>query len=222
MSSLTKKINLNKTLNRPIRVGLFSNGPELPTGYAKVVREIGTRLAKDERFSVCYLNENFMAGQKSQWNGIDVIGVHNPNMGELFKTFHQGLVDSKADVCLILEDSFTLKNFGFENIMRTPAKRIFYIPLDGAWVPTTGINVLRSMDKIVSMAKFTQKELAKEGFSSDMIWHGVDLNLFHPVDDNMKSMIRQQYGFKPDDFIIYNYGRNSLRKNNQALIRILC
>lgn len=220
METLTKKIVTRKK-DSPVHVAIFSNGPELPTGYAKVIREIAIRLANDGRFRISFMNENY-GGQKAAWNGFDVYPCHNQNMGEVAKTFVEKLQESKADIVIILEDSFTLKNFGFENIIKIPQKRIFYIPLDGDWVPTTGINVIRSMDKIVSMAKFTQDTLAKEGFESDMIYHGVDLDLFSPVSMDAKRQLRQMVGLDENDFVIFNYGRNSLRKNNQALIHIAC
>jgi glycosyltransferase involved in cell wall biosynthesis len=68
------------------------------------------------------------------------------------------------------------------------------------------------------MAKFTQDELKSEGYESSVIWHGVDHNLFKPIDKTTQYQIRQAYGFKNDDIILFNYGRGSPRKNNQTLI----
>jgi glycosyltransferase involved in cell wall biosynthesis len=220
---LTKKVILDPSRTRPIRVAFFSNGPTLPSGYAKVIRELSRRLANDSRFEVIIYNENTNAPQTT-WMGIPMFGI--PNYGDvrrMVEGFMEVYKKTNPDVIIFLEDSFTLHNFGFEQIIKLPAKRIFYIPLDGDWVPTTGINVLRTMDKIVAMAKFTQKTLGNEGFESDVIWHGVDLFLFEPVSEEKQRTLKKKYGFKEDDFVIYNYGRNSnIRKNNQGMIRILC
>ena len=221
MLPITKKVILPKPRTAPIKIAIMSNGPELPTGYAKVIREIGTRLNNDSRFEVTYFNENY-GGQPAQWNGIPVIGVWHQDMGKIAENVVNALQQVQPDILFVLEDSFTLKNFGFERLMKLPCKRVFYIPLDGGWVPSTGINVLRSMDLIVSMAKFTQDELQKDGFDSEMIWHGVDLDLFHPVSPVEQKILKEAFGFKSDDFLIFNYGRNSLRKNNQALIETAC
>lgn len=69
------------------------------------------------------------------------------------------------------------------------------------------------------MARFTEQELRKEGFDSKTIWHGVDHTQFKPVNKEMKTFIRKKHGFKEDDIILFNYGRNSPRKNNQTLIK---
>lgn len=218
---ITKKVILPKERTIPIKVAIMSNGPELPTGYAKVIREIGTRLNADTRFEVVYFNENY-GGPPSQWNGIPVVGVWNQDMNKIADMVVQAIQMTKPDILFVLEDSFTLKNFGFERLMRLPCKRVFYIPLDGGWTPTTGINILRSMDSIVSMAKFTQDELQKDGFDSEMIWHGVDLDLFHPVSLTEQQSLKKAFGFDENDFILFNYGRNSLRKNNQTMIETAC
>lgn len=218
---LTKKI-VEPKRTRPVRVAFFSNGPSLPTGYAKVIREIVTRLAKDSQFQVIIYDENSNIPQ-SEFMGLPVFGI--PNFGSMDRVAEglvQVLKQTQPDILFILEDSFTLFNFGFERMIKLPCKRVFYIPLDGKWIPNTGIGVIRSMDKIVAMAKFTQDCLATEGFESDMIWHGVDTFLFEPVTPEYQKALKKKFGFDENDFIIYNYGRNSnIRKNNQGMIRIL-
>lgn len=198
-------------------------GCALWSGNSKVIRELSSRLAKDSRFEVIIYNENTNLPE-GNWMGIPVFGI--PNYGDVRRVaegFMEVYKKTNPDLIIFLEDSFTLHNFGFEQIIKIPAKRVFYIPLDGHWIPTTGVNVIRMMDKIVSMAKFTQETLGNEGFESDVIWHGVDLFLFEPVTPEKQKELKKKYGFKEDDFVIYNYGRNSnIRKNNQGMIRILC
>ena len=216
---LSKKIIKPEARAFPIKVALFSNGPDLPTGYAKVIREIGVRLNQDERFKVVFYNENYM-GLDTEFLGIPVKPLYpiTRNVTDIAQKFVNTIQEDRPDVVIFLEDSFTLKNMGFKNIIKTPCKRIFYIPLDGEWLPTTGIDICRSMDKLVSMANFTQQELAKDGFDSTVIWHGVDLELFQPVNEQKQKELKKKYGFNKNDFVLYNYGRNSMRKNNQSLI----
>lgn len=227
----TKKFFKQKKKGR-LRVAFFSNGPHLPTGYAKVIREISSRLNKDPNYEVVIVNENEYTGRHGEWNGMPVYGLtvpiqmvgNNPEPAreKIVDGFLNAMKEIQPDIVVFLEDSFTLRNFGFEKISKTPYKRVFYIPLDGDWIPDIGINVIRSMDQMVGMSKFTQNSLAKEGFDSEMIWHGVDLEHFCPVAPEHQAMLKQKYGFKPDDFVIYNYGRNSnIRKNNQGMLWIM-
>lgn len=227
----TKKVYFEERVD-PYRVGIFSNGPNLPTGYAKVVREISSRLANDNDFEVIIFNENGGDGAVGEWQGIPVYNLSLPviSYGEnptydrthVAESFMNISKELNLDVVIFLEDSFTLRNFGFEGAIQTMFKRIFYIPLDGGWIPETGINVIRTMDKLVAMSVFTQNNLSREGFDSDVIWHGVNLELFSPVSKEKQAQLKIKHGFNPDDFIVFNYGRNSnSRKNNQSLLWIM-
>lgn len=216
-------------IDQPIKVAMFSNGPELPTGYAKILREISTRLSLDPAFEVSIINETSFYKPPYNWMGMPVYSLEVPlNNNQPVREIHTAASVMKIcehirpDILWILEDSFTLHNLGFTGIVSTPFKRVFYIPLDGFGIPSIGVNPIRSMDKLVSMAKFTQDSLEKEGFVSDMIWHGVNIELFSPVTDNQQKALKKKYGFEEDDFIIYNYGRNNnLRKANQSLMWVL-
>lgn len=209
--------------NGPLRILMMSNGPEIPTGYGKVLRELATRLNKDPRFEIHILNENNFSGQEYSFQGIPVhtLMMQTNDMSKVFEGVYRVIDKVKPDIVWFLEDSFTLSNFGIPNLSNTSVKKVFYIPLDGANIPDIGVPSVRSMDELVSMSKFTQKNLAKEGFDSGMIWHGVDLELFRPVTSNEQSFLKRNMGFQEDDFVIFNYGRNSnIRKNNQGLMKV--
>lgn len=209
-----------------IKVAFFSNGPNLPTGYAKVIREITSRLKNYPQYEVMIISENMFNHPPTKWNGISMYGLNvpftsngQPMREKIAEGFASLMQEITPDVVVFLEDSFTLQNFGFENIIQMEGKRIFYMPLDGRWIPNTGINVTRTMDHIVAMSKFTQDCLKEEGFDADMIWHGVDLNVFKPVSEEEQKTLKKRFGFQEDDFIIFNYGRNSnIRKNNHGLL----
>lgn len=223
----TKKV-FKPVNNRKIKVAMFTNGPELPTGYARVLRELAKRIVKDNNFEVIIFNETSFHREPYSFMGIPVYSLPikivngQADRGSTAEAVVKLLEEHKPDVLWILEDSFTLHNLGFDKIIRLPTKRVFYIPLDGKFIPDIGVNPLRTMDKIVSMSKFTQDSLHEEGFESAMIWHGVELDLFTPVSPKYQAQLKQKYGFRPDDFVLFNYGRNTnIRKNNQGLMWIL-
>lgn len=220
----TKKVFKRKS-GKPIKVTIFSNGPNLPTGYGKVIRQISTRLRDDDRFEVSLIDELASHEGAKEWEGIPVYGLQLPirgaqrDRGQTAEATAQVLEQIRPDILMFLEDSFTLHNLGFERMLKVPFKKVFYMPLDGDWIPETGMKIVRSMDELVAMSKFTQDSLKKEGFDSEVIWHGVDSERFHPVTDEEQAKLKQNMGFKPDDYLIYNYGRNSnIRKNNQGLL----
>ncbi len=70
-----RKVNTNVQKKDKIRVMWFSNSPELITGYAKVTREICGRLAKDSKFEVYVMGENYQGPPYKHELGFMVIGA---------------------------------------------------------------------------------------------------------------------------------------------------
>lgn len=213
-----------------IKVLWYSNSPHLPTGFAKVTREVCKRLSFDSHFEVTVIGEHLMLDPTSYLN-FKLVGFKVPIQ------MPDGKQPSPADICLYwinqikpdifitLEDTFTLDNQEFlkmEALRHEGLPFMIYTPFDGGGIPSTGIPISRLATDRVSMAKFTQQEFAIEGFDSDMIWHGVDLEQFYPVTDEEQKQLKTKYGFKPDDFVVFTYMRNSARKAPQRNLQILC
>lgn len=227
-----KELNLKKykpveQQKKKIKVCFYSNAPNLATGYARVVDAIASRLAKDPGFDVVVVGENYL-GQPVPFNGYMLYGMSpNYDMRDLrnfFPAFMETFKQINADVIIALEDTFTLANQGWYDWSLKygkPAPLILYLPLDGKWVPTTGLPIMRMVDKIVSMSKFTQWAAKEDGFDSDVIYHGVDLFKFKPISKEKKKELRKKYNIPEDCFLLFNYGRNNLRKNNAGLAYIL-
>lgn len=216
----TRKVNLVQRIgNKPIRVAWLSNDPVLPTGYAKVTREVLSRLAKDPRFEVVALAEGYVGAPKQVLN-FTALGVPMDNKAAYYVENHLKMF--KPDVVIILEDTFTMFNLGISNINFLPYRLIFYTPMDGEGIPTTGHPILKKSNKIISMSDFTKQVLGKEGFQSEVIWHGVDLFQFKPISHEKKMALRRKYNLPEDKYIFFNFGRNSLRKFNNRLLDILC
>lgn len=205
------------------KVCFYSNSPNSRTGFSKVIRSIGIILSKDPNFEVHCIGENY-DGQPVSFLGMTIWGIHPENRTDqrtYFPAIMQSLKKINPDVIIILEDSFTLGHqnwYDWALRERLPCPIIYYLPLDGGICPSNGIPILRMVDKIISMAKYTQQEAKKDGFDSDVIWHGVDPFIFKPVNDFKKRELRKKYGIPEDCFLIMNYGRNSLRKNNPTLL----
>ncbi|MDP2692237.1 MAG: Hint domain-containing protein [bacterium] len=223
-TQLKKYTPIKNQKDKKYRVCFYSNSPQLSTGYAKVLREVCSRLVKDPSFDVHVIAENYK-GPPTPYQGYTIWGM-SPDIVEhriqatFFPAFMKTLEQVNPDVVIALEDTFTLANQGFYDWSLKygrPKPFIMYLPLDGRWTPNTGLPILRMVDKIVSMAKFTQAAAKEDGFDSDVIYHGVDLFTFKPVSPEQKKEIRKRYGIPEDCFLIFNYGRNNLRKNNPQL-----
>lgn len=208
-----KKVEVPKKKEK-IRVVWYSNTPEIPTGFAEVTRNVCSRLANDPRYDVYVIGENY-TGNPTTFDNFNVVG-RGKDEKEL-NALKRWLDKLKPDVLITLEDTFTLANQGFHSVIfETPW--IQYVPMDGYGIPTSGSWILRNCDKIVSMSKYTKKVLDDENFVSDVIYHGVDLYDFRPVNEHEKSFLKNKYGFKQDDVVCTIIARNSVRKRNQRFL----
>lgn len=229
-----EKFNLKKyqepkpKKGRKYKVCFYSNSPNIATGYAKVIREVCSRLANDPAFEIHTIGENYVGPPQQFQNytmwGMDPAIIKHDKQDTFFPAFLQAFSQIKPDVLIVLEDTFTLAHQGWYDWSLkygSPCKFIMYLPLDGKWTPTNGLPILRMADKIVSMAKFTQWAAQEDGFQSSVIYHGVDLFKFKPVTAEQKKQLRKKYGFPEDCFLIFNYGRNNMRKSNPQLCRVI-
>ena len=209
-----------REIPKKIKIMWFSNEIRMPTGFSKVSRSVCKGLAKDPKFEVYCIGEQY-SGPPLIHDGYLLLGCKQPT-----NFYAESIINHinhyKPDFFVALEDSFTLgeSNFNLQNVNFSPSKFVMYLPLDGGdpeggfggAIPTTGLKVIRRADKIISMSKFTQEELKKEGFESDMIWHGCDTSVFKPCSKEEQNKLKVKHGFKPEEFIVFTYFRNSMRK----------
>ncbi len=200
--------------NEKIKIMWVSNSPQMPTGYAKVTREICKRLNKHDEFEI-YIT-GMQTDSNYERNGITVMGVDKKQMK---KSVENNIDKINPDVVIILEDTFTMFNNEFHTLDTKGAKLMLYVPMDGDNIPTTGQYPLRAADKIISMSEFTNHCISKEGFDSTVIWHGIDTERFFKPTKFQQMKYKRMLGFEPDDYLIYSFFRNSQRKSPQSLMR---
>lgn len=195
-----------------------SNNPLMVTGYAKVTREVCSRLGK-RGYQVFVVGDQYV-GQPINMDGYTLFPRGDGQKDSLMNWIQQ----LQPDNIVFLEDTFTLANQGIHRInwAGIPSKLIIYHPQDGYGVPTTGIPVLQSADHLVAMAKFSNNVVKKElGIESDVIYHGFTPSIFKPVSEEQKKQLRQKFNL-PEDAVVFCYiGRNSLRKLNQHLLHTM-
>lgn len=216
---ILKSIKRVELPNR-IKVAWFSNSPTMFTGYSRVSRTICEILAKDSRFEVSMIGELQGPAQPLDINGVPLYLLGD--MNNIQKSLVDVLQRINPHVLIFLEDSFTLTNFGLHRVNYDPIKTILYIPQDGNFSPSIhGLTMMRKVDLMVAMSKFSHMVNKNDGFidsKNHMIWHGVCLNKFHPIDVNKRNEYRREMGFKDDEFLLFSLARNSMRKRNQRLI----
>ena len=85
-----------------------------------------------------------------------------------------------------------------------------YVPVDSDPCPDIVIERMKLAYRIITYSEFGRKMLADRGFYSDMIPHGVETNVFKPMD---KQEARKQFGIPPDCFL---FGMIAMNKDNPS------
>jgi D-inositol-3-phosphate glycosyltransferase len=125
-----------------------------------------------------------------------------PDLG--IPAFAQLLAAEQPDVTLILSDWWNVHEF----CLHAPRgiKIVGMMPVDGMNVhPPTAFALRQELHAAIVFTEFAKKEL---GFG-EVIPHGVDLDIFRPVD---RQMARRILGLPQNAFIVGNVNRNHERK----------
>ena len=194
------------------KILFVSNSPLMVTGYAKVINELGKRLTNDYVIAVAAAGYNGMPIQK---NGMLIYQRFDSGIDLLPSIIN----NFKPDFTIMLDDTFTQVREGLHNLDYSSTILILYVPSDGFPLPFTSEPILKKADYIVPMSKFTKYCLEAEGYkTTDVIWHGVDTKELFPISKEEKSKLKKQFGLDPNDFVVLNISRNSLRKANHRLL----
>ena len=134
----------------------------------------------------------------------------------------------KPNNLIFLDDTFTMANRGFNNIIwkELPTETSLYYPMDGWGIPGPGRSVIENADSLVAMAQFSADVVKAEADKdSTVIYHGVNADKFTPVSQKEKQNLRKKYNLPEDATVLLYVGRNSARKLNtlllQTVLRIL-
>jgi glycosyltransferase involved in cell wall biosynthesis len=212
-----------------------SDNPLLPTGYAQVTRNVGSRLKKAgfdftalafQQFSMPLENVQ----TPDEWINFPIkpclrFNEFYGNMGSI-ETWINVI---KPELALFLCDAFMIRHLldvkVRDNILERDIDRIkaktrlaMYFPFDSADVYEGADAVLEQMDYRIAMSRFGQDLLKKQtGMDSHYIPHGVDTTIFRRLPDAVRFNIKKQMGLE-GKFVIGAVFRNQTRKLPTKLI----
>jgi len=142
-----------------------------------------------------------------------------------------------ADYFICVGDPYLVQQFGIGNLNLEETelrKSLMYCTIDSEGMfcnegelANKHQDYLLKCDRVISTAKFTQEQLKYWlDMDSDLIYETIDLKDYSPISPEKKKELRKKYKFKEDDFIIYNSGRNIMRKRLFTLldgcVKFLC
>lgn len=141
------------------------------------------------------------------------------------------LLEIQPDAVVILEDPWTIAGLLWNDadpkglLRRGPVRPIAYMPIDGEPLPAKWQTMPATA---VAMSLFGQRQIA----GSHYIPHGVDTDLFQPVEDRPITLpngkvvatqreCKESFGYDPDGFLALRIDRNSWRKDFGATWKAL-
>lgn len=188
---------------RKLRVAWSSNWEFAPSGYGMQTADIKQRFLSSgwDASNFALFNMHGQAsGKMEDKDGITQYPLMAHAGGSDALVWHAK--DFKPDVVFGLFDLWVQNP---QDLAQIPSRFIPWVPIDYDPVPKAILGNLRLANRIISMSKFGQKQLAENGFSSTFIPHGVDTNIFKPLSPqekmNIKQMMYQGVGANPKTFI---------------------
>jgi len=200
------------------------------TGFSRVCHEIGERLVADYGHSVDVLAIGYDA--KTPINTNLRLWAAGMRMG--FDRHLEVLQQVMPDLVIFNEDiPFTLRRL-FDNPQYDPEQKLYrgpwklasYTPIDGEGFP----GPWRKFPEFVETMPYTKYGAEALGLDR-WIYHGVDSDTFHPLEDGpivgeedtftSREQVREKYGIPQDAFVIGRVDSNSGRKDWPSTWRLV-
>lgn len=192
-----KSVKMNK--RRDLKLLWHSNAPWSFSGYGTFTGQLARRL-RDDGWKIALSCNYGLQGTPIEWEGIKCYpSIADPIGGDALIPHAQ---EFGANAVFVMQDIWTLNPAYMSQIKVL----IPYVPIDKSPVPQNVLSNLRFAYKIITFAQFGHDELAKSGFSSQLIVEGTDTNIFKPL--NKKKELRQKMALPENAFIWCMIGAN--------------
>jgi glycosyltransferase involved in cell wall biosynthesis len=200
-----------ETTDKKIRLMWHSNAPWVNTGYGVQTRHFVPRI-KAMGYETAVLAYFGLAGGMLNLNGIPIYPMLYQPFGNDVLTAHSG--NFGANVLMTLTDTWILD----PNAIAPGLRWIPWYPIDHIDLPGQVKRNLLTAYRRIAMSKFGQKLVQDAGMPSYYIPHGVDTNVFKPMD---KVECRKQLGWPQDKYIMGMVAMNKGNPSRKSFVEIL-
>lgn len=196
------------------------------TGFAQVTHNVFERLVRDFGHDVAVLGVN---SRGDYWD--TPLRIYRANLLDPYDLYGGSRIvellgKEMPDAVVMVNDPAVILNLLVNN-KHDPELALWrgitngtesYKPPILAYLTSDGYDAPRSTDVLASrvtriaMSHFGQVAMPE----APVIWHGVDPAVFRPVD---RHEAKVRLGYDPDDFLILNAEKNSLRKDQAAVYK---
>jgi glycosyltransferase involved in cell wall biosynthesis len=198
------------------RILWIGDSPTLFTGFGRVAREVLTRLHATGDYDITCLGW-YYDGRPYDTTALpfEIFRTGNTEFGQ---DILGSLIDTrKPDVMISLAEVW-MTQWISQVPQRAKTKWIGYFPLDGGPLHSAFAPLIRAMDVPVCYSKFAQDVVAAGApdIRTELIYHGVDTETFHPMADKVAAKRDEGIG---DRFVVGCVARNQTRKQIPILIK---
>ena len=213
------------------------------TGFGRVTHAIGERLVEDFGHEIHVLAVNYRGDswgcERPGHDHVTPLRLYRPNTIRGDDTYGKTriiemLAKVEPDVVVTLSDPQILlsnlldNEYDKEQILLRWRPLLSYIPDDGTNLPPTWTSMLPKITNVVAMSKHGQKHYQP----SRLVYHGVDTEMFWPIDEKPKRTseglivrnrgdAKEAFGLPRDSFLVGRMDTNSGRKDYPALVKAL-
>ena len=177
---------------KKLRIFINSNSPWSSSGYGQQMAEFLPLIAA-EGYPTAVCSFYGLEGGKLFLDGV----LHYPKINHVYGS--DALVlhaqDFKADVVFTLQDQWVLHPNDLQQVNRF----IPITPVDHNPIPNAVLEKMKFAYRIVTYAKFGQKELQRKGFMSTYIPHTVNTEVFKPLN---KAERKKASGLPENAFVL--------------------
>ena len=165
---------------KPIKLLWMSDSPTVFTGFSTVIKEVVGRLAKTGHYEIACIGWGYNGWPYDREEyPYDIYPSNASTFGQ--DVFMKAVEEFQPNIVISLGDLWMLE--WMSQIKRQHQyKSLIYFPIDGHPIPITWYRLLTHIDLPIVYTHYAQ-EIVEQTFPSvktEMIYHGVDLDVFHP------------------------------------------
>jgi glycosyltransferase involved in cell wall biosynthesis len=202
------------------KILFYGDSPTVATGFGTVARNIIENLHKSGKYEIDIFGINYHGTPHPYafniWPAMD----HQAGDPYGRRKFCHFATQHDFDILFILQDTFIVDFLPellshLEQNRTKPFKTVMYYPIDSILKPSW-YNHIKGVDQLVAYTEFGKEAFLKHDKTKDIavVYHGVDVEEYRPLDDKEVSDFRKQYfGTHADKFIFMNVNRNQQRKD---------
>lgn len=190
-----------------MKILLSSNAPHVNSGYGVQckgllagLRQLGHEVALAPNYG--------LQGGLIQADGIDVYPLYRDNIGQDVLPRHAKRFG--AELVITLYDVWPY-NIDFAAQLKVPW--LAWFPQDSYPPAPIVMERLRTVDFPVAISRFGQESVQQQGVACDYIPHGVDVNVYKPLD---KKECRAQFGIPEEKFVVLMVAANQSYPSRKA------